>query len=168
MSPFIDLLMVTIAFLLITAVWVTNSRIPTNAEVPGPPGCGNECVTQPSKTLHVHVADQGFNLIWKHGATVVRETKVPRTATVAGDESSAISRYPELAKAIQAEWNHEGMHRDPSDPKPDQAVLHSDDKLPFREIVAVLDALGATRRDMRSTDGKTAQVSAFNTTFAAR
>ena len=29
MIPFIDLLMVTVAFLLITAVWTTNSRIET-------------------------------------------------------------------------------------------------------------------------------------------
>src|SRR4051812_41664175 len=34
MIPFIDLLFVTIAFLLITAVWTTNSRINANAEVP--------------------------------------------------------------------------------------------------------------------------------------
>jgi len=31
MIPFIDLLMVTIAFLLITAVWTTNSRINADA-----------------------------------------------------------------------------------------------------------------------------------------
>ena len=35
MIPFIDLLMCTIAFLLITAVWVTNSRLNADARVPG-------------------------------------------------------------------------------------------------------------------------------------
>ena len=50
MIPFIDLLMVTIAFLLITAVWVTNARLKTNAEVPGQAGCGEECSKEPLKT----------------------------------------------------------------------------------------------------------------------
>ena len=36
MIPFIDLLMCTIAFLLITAVWVTNSRAVTAPENPAP------------------------------------------------------------------------------------------------------------------------------------
>ena len=35
MIPMIDLLMVTVSFLLITAVWVQSSRIDANANVPG-------------------------------------------------------------------------------------------------------------------------------------
>ena len=37
MIPMIDLLMVTIAFLLITAVWTHMARINADAQVPGPP-----------------------------------------------------------------------------------------------------------------------------------
>ena len=37
MIPFIDLLMVTIAFLLITAVWSHMARVNADAQVPGPP-----------------------------------------------------------------------------------------------------------------------------------
>ena len=37
MIPMIDLLMVTISFLLITAVWTHMSRINADAQVPGPP-----------------------------------------------------------------------------------------------------------------------------------
>ena len=36
MIPMIDLLMVTISFLLITAVWVNSSRLESSANVPGP------------------------------------------------------------------------------------------------------------------------------------
>ena len=36
MIPFIDLLMVTISFLLITAVWSHMARINADAQVPGP------------------------------------------------------------------------------------------------------------------------------------
>ena len=80
MIPFIDLLMVTIAFLLITAVWVTSSRIDTNAEVPGQAGCGEQC-DAPPKTLHVHLQDDRFVLSWKDGSTLVSERSVPRAAS---------------------------------------------------------------------------------------
>ena len=38
MIPFIDLLFVTVAFLLITAVWTQAKQISSNAEVPGEAG----------------------------------------------------------------------------------------------------------------------------------
>ena len=44
MIPFIDLLMVTISFLLITAVWSHMSRINADAQVPGPPRPDQELV----------------------------------------------------------------------------------------------------------------------------
>ena len=61
MIPFIDLLMVTIAFLLITAVWTTNSRINADAQVPGPPDPNKELTPQtPEKVLNLHVGDSEF------------------------------------------------------------------------------------------------------------
>src|SRR3954469_16830582 len=79
MIPMIDLLMVTISFLLITAVWVHMSRIDAEAKVPGPatPPCeGTEC--QPEARLHVETKDPAkFVLVWKQGATIVRSTDVP-------------------------------------------------------------------------------------------
>jgi len=72
MIPFIDLLMCTIAFLLITAVWVTNSRINADAQVPGPPDPNKQVDPQtPEKVLHLHVGENDFGLVWKAGATVV-------------------------------------------------------------------------------------------------
>jgi hypothetical protein len=46
--------------------------------------------------------------------------------------------------------------------------LHSDNRTQFRDLVAVLDAVNATRRELRTPDGKVAQVAAFNPTFAVR
>src|SRR5215204_3779717 len=76
MVPFIDLLFVTIAFLLITAVWVTNSRINADAQVHGPPDrfYVNETET-PEKVLNLHILEGEFSLVWKQGATVVSEVK---------------------------------------------------------------------------------------------
>ncbi|HSN98934.1 MAG TPA: biopolymer transporter ExbD [Candidatus Nanopelagicales bacterium] len=168
MIPFIDLLMVTISFLLITAVWVTNSRIEANAQVPSQEGCGEECSKQPQRTLHVHVQENEFGLVWKDGATVLSENKIPKQAMEVGKEGAKSVRYPGLADAIRGEWKRNGMHVDAADRKVDQAVLHSDNGTPFRELVAVLDAISGSRREMVLGDGKRAEVGAFQTTFASR
>ncbi|WP_437602833.1 ExbD/TolR family protein [Sorangium sp. So ce590] len=168
MVPFIDLLMVTISFLLITAVWVTNSRMNADAQVPGPPDPNKELTPQtPEKVLNLHIGESEFGLVWKQGATVVNEVKVPKTPLEAGDGSSKVIRYPELAKRIEEEWKQHGGHRDPSDKKLDQAILHTDNRTPFKEIVAVLDALYSPKREMKLPEG-TKQIPAFNMTFSVR
>ena len=131
MIPFIDLLMVTIAFLLITAVWTTNNRINADAQVPGPPDPQKELTPQtPEKVLNLHILESEFNLVWKQGATVVSEVKVPKPPTETDPTTS--SRFPALAKKIEAEWTANGSHRDPSDKKVDQCTLHTDNRLQFR------------------------------------
>ena len=162
--PFIDLLFVTLAFLLITAVWVTNSRINADAQVPGPPNPDEQLTPQtPEKVLNVHIGTDEFNLVWKQGATVISEVKVPKPDQAKADPP----RYPELAKKFDEEWKQQGQHKDPADTKLDQAILHSDNRLPVKEIVAVLDALYAPKRDMKL-GSKTEQVPVFNMTFSVR
>ena len=168
MVPFIDLLLVTVAFLLITAVWASSSRLEADAQVPGPPGCGADCVSQVERTLHVTVGADDFVVAWRQGATVLSEVRVPRTPVAAGEVAGAATRYPELARRIEAEWASQGAHRDPTDRHLDQAVVHTDDRTPYREIVAVFDAIAATRRDVRSASGATRRVQAFNLVFAQR
>src|SRR5438094_7844847 len=106
MIPFIDLLMVTIAFLLITAVWVTNSRINADAQVPGPPDPNKELTPQtPEKVLNLMIEDTDFSLVWKQGATVVSEIKVPKNPVESGEGGFKVTRFPDLAKKIETEWN---------------------------------------------------------------
>lgn len=163
MIPFIDLLMCTIAFLLITAVWVTNSRMNADAQVPGPPNPDKELTPQtPEKVLNLHVGESDFALIWKQGATVVSEIRVPKN-----NSDGDIIRYPELAAKIKTEWEQNGSHRDPSDKKFDQAIMHSDNRTPFKEIIAVLDALYATRRMVKLPDSEK-ELPVFNMTFSVR
>lgn len=166
MVPFIDLLFVTIAFLLITAVWVTNSRLAASTQAPGQTGCGAECSTPPSKTLHVSIGESQFGLTWKQGATVVSERQVPKQGVAVGGGDTV--RYPDLAKAIQAEWTQSGEHRDPSDAKNDQAVLHTDDRMPFKDMVAVMDAINGASRDVKLPSGSLGKVPAFQMTLASR
>ncbi|MRG90703.1 ExbD/TolR family protein [Polyangium spumosum] len=163
MVPFIDLLMCTIAFLLITAVWVTNSRINADAQVPGPPSDTPLTPTPPEKVLNVHIGETDFALVWKQGATVVSEIRIPKTEQAIGE----LVKYPDLAKKLEAEWQANANHRDPSDKKLDQAILHTDNRTPFKEIVAVLDALYATKRTVKL-EGGDKQLPVFNMTFAAR
>ena len=165
MIPFIDLLMVTVAFLLITAVWVTNSRINADAQVPGPPDPTKELTPQtPEKVLNLHIGESEFALVWKQGATVVSEVKIPKTPI----ENEGVVRYPDLARKIEDEWKQQGGHRDPSDRKLDQCILYSDNRAQFKEIVAVLDALYAPKRDMKFPDGSTKKLPVFNMTFSVR
>jgi biopolymer transport protein ExbD len=165
MIPFIDLLMCTIAFLLITAVWVTSSSVDANAQVPGQEGPVD--IHNEERTFHVNVAENDFVLQWKHGKTVVSEEHVPRMGVQVGDVDK-VTQYPDLRRAIEKQWMEHREHWDASDKKRDQLVLHSDDRTPFRELIAVLDAANATKRDLRAHDGRTLQVPAFNTTFAVR
>jgi hypothetical protein len=104
--------------------------------------------------------------VWKQGATVVSEVRVPKPPLES--DPAKLIRYPELAKKIEAEWTANGGHRDPSDKKVDQCILHSDNRLPFKEIVGVLDALYTPKRDMKFPDGSTKKVPVFNMTFSVR
>jgi biopolymer transport protein ExbD len=168
MVPFIDLLMVTISFLLITAVWSTMSRINANAQVPGPPRPDEEMTqVEPEPQLHVEMRDpNNFKLIWKTGSTVVSDKSVPRKAEEIRSGSGVVGvKYPDLAVEIEEQWKMTGKHRDASDKKFDQAVLHTDNDTKFSDIVAVIDAIYRTHRPFNS--GKPGDsVSAFNVTFA--
>ena len=175
MIPMIDLLMVTISFLLITAVWVQSSRIDANANVPGPaietPPCtdaaGVPC--KPEARLHVQSTDPSkFVLVWKEGATVVRTAEVPREAsrTKIGKDGKSIVAFPALAARISEEWKVAGVHRDPTDKKFDKAVVHAGNDMPYGEIVAVMDAVSQPKRPIGTTPGHAAQIAAFEMTFA--
>ncbi|MSP25567.1 MAG: biopolymer transporter [Myxococcales bacterium] len=162
MIPFIDLLMVTIMFLLITAVWVSYSRINANAQIPGPPDPTKEIDPKaPEKVLNLHILDNEFKLVWKQGATVVSESTIERPR-LQGD-----FKYDDLAAKLTQEWTTHGGHKDQSDKVLDQAILHSDNKLIFKDVIAVIDALYNAQRDMM-VDGSLKKVPAFNMSFSVR
>ena len=172
MIPMIDLLMVTISFLLITAVWVQSARIDASANVPGtdvnPPcvdGPGSPC--KPEVRLHVQTTDPTkFLLVWKEGPTVVRTAEVPREPLRVkyGNGRTSVA-FPALAARIAEEWSSAGVHRDPTDKKFDHAVVHAGNDMPYGEIVAVMDAVSRPQRGVLMS-GKTEKAAAFEMTFA--
>jgi biopolymer transport protein ExbD len=160
MIPMIDLLMVTISFLLITAVWVHSQRLTADAQVPGTavtPPC-EDC--HPEARLHVETADPAkFVLAWKQGSTVIRTVDVPR------DARRPKGSLPVLAAKVEDEWKASGVHRDPGDRRFDQAVVHAANDMPYGELIAVMDAVSEPKRSA-SAGGKSALLPAFDITFA--
>jgi biopolymer transport protein ExbD len=167
MIPMIDLLMVTISFLLITAVWTHMARINADAQVPGPPRPDQEVEkTEPEKQLHLEMrSPDKFVLIWKQAGTVISTIDVPRKDDLRTEGSTKVVRYPELAAKIESEWKTVGSHRDPTDRKFDQAILHTDNETAYVYIIGVIDALYQAHRPF-NVGGKAEQVPAFNVTFA--
>lgn len=162
--PFIDFLLCLVSFLLITAVWTQMARINANAQVPGPPNPNQEITEQKDKTLHVEMkGESNFQLIWKEGSTVLNTIDVPRKPEKVGEDEVA---YTELATKIEEEWSkNESRHYAASDPKWDQAVLHTDNSTPFQDVIAVIDAIYKPQREVKvGNDIK--KHSAFNVTFS--
>jgi len=167
MIPMIDLLMVTISFLLITAVWTHMARINADAQVPGPPRPDVEQdKVEPEKQLHVEMrSPEKFVLIWKQAGTVISTIDVPRKDDVRTEGALKVVRYPDLAAKIESEWRAKGQHSNPTDKKLDQAILHTDNKTEFKYIIGVIDAVYQVHRDLQY-GGKTEKLPAFNITFA--
>ena len=174
MIPMIDLLMVTISFLLITAVWSHMARINADAQVPGPPRPTEVEKVEPEKQLHIEMkAPDKFTLIWKQAGTVINSIEVPRKnpETPVRQGNVDTYRYPELAAKIESEWKTVGNHgrgageSGPGDKKLDQAVLHTDNETPYSKLIGVIDAIYQVHRPY-NIGGKTEQVPAFNVTFS--
>lgn len=168
MVPMIDLLMVTISFLLITAVWTTMSRIESNAQVPGQRDDRPPTEAPPQKQLHVQMrsADH-FQLVWKQGTTVLSQRDVPRHDKPIEKKGTKLLQLPELAAEVQKDWVANGAHRDASDTSFDTAVVHTNDETPYYQVVAVMDAVSATQRPFHA-GGKAETVPAFNITFSTQ
>jgi len=165
MIPMIDLLMVTISFLLITAVWSHMVRINADAQVPGPP-MPTPIVEGPSKQLHIEMRPEGkFALVWKQGGAVLSSSEVARNEVVTMEGPVRVVRYPELAVRVASEWATAGAHKAASDRKFDQAVLHTENETPYASIVGVMDAVSRAHRPL-DLGKKVESVPAFNLTFA--
>jgi biopolymer transport protein ExbD len=144
MVPMIDLLMVTISFLLITAVWSNLARLQADARVPG----GTEPV--PAKTearLHVELGDPGkITLHWNAGATVVRSAEIPRHEVATVERGARGAAFPELRAKLEEEWRAMGSHTSATDPASDELVLHTSDSASYAEIVGAMDAAFGVKR----------------------
>ncbi len=154
MIPMIDLLMVTITFLLITAVWSHMARLAADAKVPGDrtqPPCEGDCA--PHKALHVDMrSPDRFVLSWKDGATVVSSLDVPRASK---------HGYGELTAAVERQWEDSGAHKAASDRATDRAVLHTADDTRYEDLIGAMDAIYAVKRPVEGPGARQATMRAF-------
>lgn len=116
--PFVDFLLCLVVFLLASGGFPGLARLPSSALAPGRPD-GN--TTEDAKRLHVEVGEQRFRLTWRDGAKVLVSNDVPLAAVIEADGNK---RYPELARFLERDWQENGVHRAPTDPTLDEAVLH--------------------------------------------
>lgn len=114
------------------------------------------------KILSLEVKKDAFVVAWKESKTSVRSRELARSAA-AESESPELSA---LAAEISSVWEAAGIHRTPGDKRFDQAILHVDDAVPYKVLVAVIDALYAPRRTM-TLAGHEERVPAFNVNLAA-
>jgi biopolymer transport protein ExbD len=138
MVPMIDLLMVTVSFLLLTAVWTHMGRIEGTTKVPGPPD-----PTPQVEHARMHVAvpsgDGAFVITLRRGNEIVETASVPR------ETPNALG-----AKLDQMRRTHTG---DLGGEESRTVVLHTDDELRYKDMVAVMDGISAPR-DPRGNHGE--------------
>ncbi len=145
----------TIAYAGFPDILVQSSAEPTSihalaAQVPGPPN-PTAVVEQrePPPWLGVHLGKGEATVTWKRVATVIEEHK----ATPA-----------DLAIKVCESWKKQGAHRDPSDPRADQAILFLDNTLSYAELTAAAKAVESCKR----ADGSGKERPAFWITFTVR
>lgn len=165
MIPMIDLLMVTVSFLLLTAVWTQMGRVEASAQVPGQSDATRVDPPKEERKLHLEVgADAAFHLTWKQGAAVVDRFDVPRVPVRSGSTQHEIGRYPELSAKLGELYQAGGSHKAPTDDETDVLVLHADDAMRYEELVWVMDAVAAVQKP----DAKGHERAAYRVTFAVK
>ena len=160
MVPMIDLLLVTISFLLLTAVWTRQMRIAADAQAPGT--VAPTTAPDPPR-LHVDLTDpQRFTLRWRIGQTELRARDVPRHDVIATDHGVRVVRFPDLAAALAEERKNPevptGARADA-----DELVLHVANDAPYAVMIGALDASYEVKRACGA-----ATCPAYHVTFAGR
>jgi biopolymer transport protein ExbD len=144
MIPMIDFLMVTVSFLLITAVWSQMKQVEVSAQVPGQVGDAPE---QAESVLHVRAEESGaIRLEWKGPDGVKWSRTLARNVQTAAHRSRTVSSFIGLSEAVTEEYAQHGVHALPTDPKRDRAIIHTPATMPYGELVAIMDAINTPKR----------------------
>ena len=165
MIPMIDLLMVTVSFLLLTAVWTQMGRVEASAQVPGAPDPRRVDPPKEERRLHLDVGtDRAFRLTWKQGGAVVDSFDVPRVPVRSGAAGHQVVRYPDLSTKLREVFQASGAHQAPTDDDTDVLVLHAEDTARYEELVQVMDAVAAVQKK----DARGHEHAAYRVTFAVK
>lgn len=154
MVPFIDLLLVTVSFLLITAVWSSMARLEAHASSPGTTGRRPASAQREPSVLHVRANARAarFELQWQRGQRTEDVANVPIEGGSLG--------YPQLAAAVAKAYAagrdaEHGLAGDELSWRAGDAeahaqrntlVLHVDNAWQLRDVVRVMDAIATPKR----------------------
>lgn len=105
-----------------------------------------------NKVMHLRLGGEAARLEWRQGDSVLIETSMPR-------------EEEELAQGICQQWLTMGSHTELQDPVRDEAIVHAEDRMLFKEITPQLRAVQGCKRGYPRTDGA---LPAFDVTFASR
>ena len=138
MVPMIDLLMVTVSFLLLTAVWTHMGRIEGTTKVPGAP---DPAPPQEHARMHVEVpaGQSAFVITMRRGNEIVETASVPRETP-----SALGAKLDEIRRAHPGDLGGEESRT---------IVLHTDNELRYGDMVAVMDGISVPR-DPRGNHGE--------------
>ena len=131
MVPMIDLLMVTISFLLLTAVWTHMGRLEGSTRVPGPPD-PSKPVEEPAARMHVEVprAEAPLKLTLRRGPEVLDARTFARGEL--GVQLAAM-RHAHAAELAGDDGR--------------VVVMHADDAIAYRDMIGVMDAIAKDPRN---------------------
>jgi len=117
--PFIDLLIVCITFLLLTAVWTQTGRINIDQSVQKPK---QEEPKEPPKRLTIMIDKKGYTFKWAD--------EMPETMPMSGDEFNIDG----LRNKLEG-WKEDKLPENP------RVVVAPEDTIVFNEMIKVMDTL---------------------------
>jgi len=165
MIPMIDLLMVTVSFLLITAVWTHMSRLDGTTQLPS----SNADPGKPQDVGRLHLdvrASEPFHVSFRRGTAVIDGFDVPRDGVRVHEGQTEITRYPELSAKLQEISRAHAVDLSNADSR--VVVMHTDDELRFGDLVAVMDAVAAVKDPNARPSRGGVPEQAFRVSFAAK
>jgi hypothetical protein len=131
----------------------TVQRLPVDAIVPGPPNAAASARgPAPGARLLVGVRPAKQVLMWRHGAAVVSTTEV--------------TAIRDLTERVRAEWAQHALHRQSRDKAFDEAILYVGDDVDYAGLVAVVDAIAGTTREIEAAAGTRERVPALNVSLS--
>ena len=111
----------------------------------------------------------GWYIGWRQGVDSIQPRTLDKPAVTSPDLAAARKRLMNLlGKKTTFPLPDAAIVIDKSDKKLDQAIIHADNRLPFKQVIAVLDALYSRQRELAFSGGKVKKVPVFNMTFSVR
>jgi hypothetical protein len=125
------------------------TRLEVSAFVPLP--LGSNRAPPPGARLLIGVRKDKLDLVWRKDAATLATSEVPSATN--------------LPARIEKDWSRFGVHRAANDPMFDQAILYVADEVDYAGIVAIVDAVQATTREL-AVEGISKRVPALNVTLS--